>query len=119
MVEGSTVPEVPPGYGRPLGSGSGADPSAIVDNGALDKGPESFGGTGAAAREQRAAALDVWLADLLARASTGTDVALVALGGLGRRECAPLADLDLVLLHAEPDARSASSRAGAAEDDMA
>jgi len=59
---------------------------------------------GAAAREQRAAALDVWLAEVFDRAvaasSPGAGTALVALGGLGRRECAPFADVDLVLLHA-------------------
>ena len=94
-------------------------------------------GIGAAAREQRAAALDAWLARLLAAglreaAGRGTKdglrtdgrtadglrtdgrtadglrtdgvaadgVALVAVGGLGRRQCAPYGDLDLVLLHA-------------------
>ncbi len=56
-------------------------------------------GVGAAAREQRAAALDLWLADLLGQATPGQGVALVALGGLGRRECAPKADIDLVLVH--------------------
>lgn len=54
-------------------------------------------GIGAVAREQRAAALDRWLAGTF---RAGGGVALVAVGGLGRRECAPHSDLDLVLLHA-------------------
>jgi [protein-PII] uridylyltransferase len=54
---------------------------------------------GAAARSARAAALDDWLAELAARAGVGPGSALVAVGGLGRRECAPHSDLDLVLLH--------------------
>jgi len=41
----------------------------------------------------------VWLTGLLAQATERTDVALIALGGLGRRECAPSGDVDLVLLH--------------------
>ncbi len=51
---------------------------------------------GAAARASRAAALDVWLASLLPPAP---GVALATVGGLGRRECAPRGDVDLVLLH--------------------
>ncbi|WP_349878572.1 [protein-PII] uridylyltransferase [Micromonospora sp. HUAS YX12] len=54
-------------------------------------------GIGAAARSARADALDAWLC----RAFPERDgVALVAVGGLGRRQCAPYGDLDLVLLHA-------------------
>ncbi|MEU9516487.1 [protein-PII] uridylyltransferase [Micromonospora sp. NPDC048169] len=54
-------------------------------------------GIGAAARTARADALDAWLR----RAFADRDgVALVAVGGLGRRQCAPYGDLDLVLLHA-------------------
>nr|WP_239133471.1 [protein-PII] uridylyltransferase [Rugosimonospora africana] len=58
---------------------------------------------GAAAREERAAALDAWLADLLPDVS---GISLVAVGGLGRRECAPYGDVDLVLLHGGGDVRS-------------
>ncbi|AYF29195.1 [protein-PII] uridylyltransferase [Micromonospora tulbaghiae] len=55
------------------------------------------GGIGAAARSARADALDAWLC----RAFPDRDgVALVAVGGLGRRQCAPYGDLDLVLVHA-------------------
>ncbi|GAB7043320.1 [protein-PII] uridylyltransferase [Catenuloplanes niger JCM 9533] len=52
---------------------------------------------GAAARSTRAAALDSWLTTLLPAGIPG--VALVAVGGLGRREVAPFSDLDLVLVH--------------------
>jgi [protein-PII] uridylyltransferase len=51
---------------------------------------------GAAARASRAAALDIWLSALLPAVP---GVALAAVGGLGRRECAPYGDVDLVLLH--------------------
>ncbi|WFE34221.1 [protein-PII] uridylyltransferase [Micromonospora sp. WMMD975] len=55
------------------------------------------GGVGQAARSARADAFDAWLRRIFpGRAG----VALVAVGGLGRRECAPYGDLDLVLLHA-------------------
>jgi [protein-PII] uridylyltransferase len=70
----------------------------------------------ALSRAERAAALDRWLAGLLADAvagtppprqrrgspppRTGTDgVALIAVGSLGRREPPPFGDLDLVLVH--------------------
>ncbi|MGX7670640.1 [protein-PII] uridylyltransferase [Plantactinospora sp. DSM 117369] len=80
--------------------------------GQVDPRPLVIPGIGAAAREQRAAALDAWLAGLLAAGlretagrrsgpepASATGVALVAVGGLGRRQCAPCGDLDLVLLH--------------------
>src|SRR5918911_2141878 len=52
---------------------------------------------GAAARSARAAALDAWLARLFPAHLPG--VSLIAVGGLGRQDCAPYSDLDLVLLH--------------------
>src|SRR4051794_11001518 len=67
-------------------------------------------------RDERVAALDAWLGELLAEAVAGTPpprrrrggapprtgtegIALVAVGSLGRREPAPHGDLDLVLVH--------------------
>ena len=47
-------------------------------------------------RLQRAALLDRWLGSLL---PTRSGLALVAVGGLGRREPAPYGDLDLILVH--------------------
>ncbi|MGY0003059.1 [protein-PII] uridylyltransferase [Micromonospora sp. I033] len=55
------------------------------------------GGIGAEARRARAAALDGWLRSAFPQRA---GIALVAVGGLGRRQCAPYGDLDLVLLHA-------------------
>ncbi|PWR14320.1 [protein-PII] uridylyltransferase [Micromonospora sicca] len=54
-------------------------------------------GIGEAARTARAAAFDSWLGALLPEQD---GIALIAVGGLGRRQCAPYGDLDLVLLHA-------------------
>ncbi|MGC5017893.1 [protein-PII] uridylyltransferase [Micromonospora sp. DT47] len=54
-------------------------------------------GIGEAARQERAEAFDAWLTSLL---PPRAGIALVAVGGLGRRQCAPHGDLDLVLLHA-------------------
>jgi [protein-PII] uridylyltransferase len=56
-----------------------------------------FGGIGEEARRARAEAFDRWLTGLLPERA---GIALIAVGGLGRRECAPYGDLDLVLLHA-------------------
>ncbi|MCM4076657.1 [protein-PII] uridylyltransferase [Paractinoplanes hotanensis] len=69
-------------------------PPQVPVGGSLDKLREHIG---AAARQERAAALDVWLREMFPRHVPG--VSLVAVGGLGRRECAPYSDLDLVLLH--------------------
>lgn len=64
---------------------------------AAGPGPSLSDGIGAAARVERAAALDVWLTTLMPAGLTG--IALVAVGGLGRLQCSPYSDLDLVLLH--------------------
>ncbi|MFY1684610.1 [protein-PII] uridylyltransferase [Micromonospora sp. WMMD730] len=54
-------------------------------------------GIGEPARLARAGAFDAWLHGLL---PAREGIALIAVGGLGRRQCAPYGDLDLVLLHA-------------------
>ncbi|MBU2662143.1 [protein-PII] uridylyltransferase [Actinoplanes bogorensis] len=69
-------------------------PPQVPAGGSLDKLREHIG---AAARQDRAAALDAWLGELFPAHVPG--VSLVAVGGLGRRDCAPYSDLDLVLLH--------------------
>ncbi|BCJ42484.1 bifunctional uridylyltransferase/uridylyl-removing enzyme [Actinoplanes ianthinogenes] len=71
-----------------------APPARPAAGDSLDKLKEHIG---AAARERRAAALDVWLNELFPSHLPG--VSLLAVGGLGRRDCAPYSDLDLVLLH--------------------
>jgi [protein-PII] uridylyltransferase len=58
------------------------------------------GRPGRALRDALVDLYDGWLADVVtAAAGPDPDVALVAVGGLGRREPAPFSDLDLVLLH--------------------
>ncbi|MBL7261997.1 [protein-PII] uridylyltransferase [Paractinoplanes lichenicola] len=69
-------------------------PPQVPVGGSLDKLREHIG---AAARQDRAAALDAWLREMFPAHVPG--VSLVAVGGLGRRDCAPYSDLDLVLLH--------------------
>ncbi|MGI8529957.1 MAG: [protein-PII] uridylyltransferase [Geodermatophilaceae bacterium] len=54
---------------------------------------------GTALRSALSDLYDDWLRELLGR-DVAAEVALVAVGGLGRRECAPYGDLDLVLVHA-------------------
>ncbi len=55
--------------------------------------------TGRPLREALSNAYDEWLAGLLG--DPGPGVALVAVGGLGRREVSPSSDLDLLLVHDE------------------
>lgn len=80
-------------------------PEALIRAGSAS-GPLISGGIGESARAARAAELDDWLARLLAAGPAGrrggpaAGVALVAVGGLGRRQCSPYSDLDLILLHA-------------------
>src|SRR4051812_6573016 len=68
-------------------------PSRATD-GSLEKLREHVG---AAARLERATALDAWLAGMFPAHLPGAS--LIAVGGLGRRDCAPYSDVDLVLLH--------------------
>ena len=60
-------------------------------------GRPALGGSGRRRREERAAALDVWLRGLLPHRDAGWRCWPSA--GSGRRQCAPYGDLDLVLLH--------------------
>src|SRR4051794_14358043 len=69
-------------------------PPVAPAGGSLDRLRDHLG---AAARAGRAAALDAWLAAMFPGHLPG--VSLVAVGGLGRRDCAPYSDVDLVLLH--------------------
>ncbi|MFF5293436.1 [protein-PII] uridylyltransferase [Paractinoplanes globisporus] len=69
-------------------------PPSVPVGGSLDKLKDHIG---AAARADRAAALDAWLNAIFPSHLPG--VSLLAVGGLGRRDCAPYSDLDLVLLH--------------------
>jgi [protein-PII] uridylyltransferase len=71
-----------------------SEPPAPPVGGSLDKLRAHIG---AAARADRAAALDSWLTAIFPGHLPG--VSLLAVGGLGRRDCAPYSDLDLVLLH--------------------
>ena len=54
----------------------------------------------AAERARRTTQVDRWLAELL---GAEPDVALVAVGGYGRREMLPRSDLDVLLLHGGRD----------------
>ncbi|MFG1778456.1 [protein-PII] uridylyltransferase [Micromonospora sp. NPDC049051] len=72
------------------GTGNGAAGLLVDEVVGVDRG------VGEAARAARADAYDRWLRALLPRRP---GVALIAVGGLGRRQCAPHGDLDLVLLH--------------------
>ncbi|PWU61296.1 [protein-PII] uridylyltransferase, partial [Micromonospora globispora] len=82
----------------PLVRSDASDPPVIADADLLVNGVVGVpGGIGEAARVRRAEAIDAWLTRLL---PARDGIALIAVGGLGRRQCAPYGDLDLVLLHA-------------------
>lgn len=73
------------------------------------------GQTGPALRESLTRAAEQWLAGLLGDRLPGRGVALVALGGLGRRELTVASDLDLLLVHAEA-AEAAEAAEGLARE---
>jgi len=81
MTRGSAVPHPGVGAADPL-----VVPVAVRE------------GIGEPSRTARAEALDEWLRALFP-ADVPEGVALVAVGGLGRRQIAPYSDLDLVLVH--------------------
>jgi [protein-PII] uridylyltransferase len=111
---GGAGPTDPPAVGAVTPGG----PVGVVDEedepaprGPVPPVPWAELGVGAAAREQRAAAFDAWLGELFRLAQPPAGVALAALGGLGRRECAPYSDLDLMILHTGvPDVGSIAER---------
>jgi len=69
-------------------------PPPVPAGGSPDKLREHIG---ASARGERSQALGAWLESMFPSHLPG--VSLLAVGGLGRRDCAPYSDLDLVLLH--------------------
>jgi [protein-PII] uridylyltransferase len=83
------------------GGQSGADLASVR----LDlAGTRSFAaaGAGQARRERLSAYLDHWVEDIWVDACDGAEIeglALVAVGSVARRDCGPLSDVDLVLLH--------------------
>ncbi|MFL6131037.1 MAG: [protein-PII] uridylyltransferase [Mycobacteriales bacterium] len=81
-----------------MSRGRADGPRVPTAAGLRDRRAELLAGplTGAVLRGALVDLYDSWLAGVLA---DGRDVALVAVGGLGRREPAPYSDLDLVLLH--------------------
>lgn len=112
-VVGSAAPADPPSVGAAptdLGGPASTGPAGADEGaggpprpGPAPGAPRGKQSVGAAAREERAAAFDAWLGELFQLAQPPAGVALAALGGLGRRECAPYSDLDLMILHAGVD----------------
>ena len=83
-----------------VSAGQASGPSAAGELRAARAALVGDGRSGAALRDALVGLYDSWLAEVVAAAAgAGPDVALVAVGGLGRREPAPYCDLDLVLVH--------------------
>jgi [protein-PII] uridylyltransferase len=84
-------------------SDAGAAERLTEDLRALDRA-YSTGHHGRWSARRRSDLVDARLRDLFADAEVPAGVALVALGGYGRRELSPASDIDLLLLHEAVDA---------------